>query len=342
MKSENKNTGNVSRKQFLRTVGSVVAGGSIAGVSAALLHRNYVRPGGDVPSETGSLHPSGNPVSPYKLVSSFSVPDGIESFELMDDRLIVASENRISIYDPAGTLSDHFAVAGHVRDIAAEDGLIYLLFPARIEVYNTAGERIRDWEACSEQSDYCSFAVAEGSVFVSDAAHKNLSKYTVEGDFVKFINSPNGFVIPSYTFGVTCVDGIIHCSNSGRHRIEKYTLDGEYTGAYGEPGAVAGRFCGCCNPVYLTHTSAGEIITSEKGNPRISCYGSDGQFRSVLLDVQTLGGGNKAYDVQLKDDKIFVAGQKSISTFRYDKTLAAATGCSGCAADCPLKKGVSI
>ena len=334
---------NISRKKFLQICGSVAAGGGIVGVSSVLLHKAYVRPAQGVSLNSGSLQMNENShVSPYKLVSSFSVPGGIESFELMDDKLIVAAANNIFIYDRTGRLLNNFAIGSQVRDIATEDDLIYILFPARIEVYNTDGELVRDWEACSAHSDYCSFTLAPGSVFVSDAANKNLCKYTTEGNFVKFINSPNRFIIPSYTFGVTYVDGVIHCSNSGRHQVEKYSLDGEYIGAYGKPGTVAGMFCGCCNPVHLTHTSTGEIITSEKGSPRISCYGSDGQFRSVLLDDKVLGGGRVAYDVKVLDDKIFVAGKDMISTFQYDKVLAAKTACSDCGVDCPLRKGILI
>ena len=335
MKSDIEKKQMISRKKFFQLCGFVAAGGSIIGVS----YKAYVRPTQGVSPHSGSLQKNENdPVSPYKLISSFRVSDEIESFELMDDKLIVAAANNIFIYDGTGRLLNNFAVGSKVRDMATEDGLIYILFPTRIEVYNTDGECIRDWEACGNTSDYCSLALAPGSVFVSDAANKNLCKYTSEGNLVKFINSPNRFIIPSYTFGVTYVDGVIHCSNSGRHQVEKYSLDGEYLGAYGKPGTVAGKFCGCCNPVHLTHTATGEIITSEKGSPRISCYGSDGQFRSVLLDNKALGGGKVAYDIKMLDDKIYVAGKDMISTFQYDKLLASTTACSDCEVDCPLRK----
>ena len=101
-------------------------------------------------------------------------------------------------------------------------------------------------------------------------------------------------------------------------------------------------FCGCCNPVHLTYTSTGEIITSEKGNPRVSCYGMDGEFRSLLLDSKALGGGNTAYDIKVSGDKLFIAGNNLISTFQYDKILAAKTACSDCGVDCPLREGVLI
>lgn len=286
----------VSRRKFLRICGSFIAGGSILGVSG-LLFRNGLTAinAADIQKD--------NFTSPYKLVSSFSVPDYIEAFELAGDNLIAATSNNIFIYDRAGNLLNSFVVGSSLRDIAADDDNIYLLFPTRIEVYSQDGEWLRGWESCSDRSDYCSMAVASGSVFVTDAANKNICKYSTEGDFVKFIQSPDGFVIPSYSFGITYTDGIIYCSNSGRHRIEKYSPDGEYIGSFGETGGAAGMFCGCCNPVYLTYTPTGEIVTSEKGNPRISCYGTNGEFRSMLLDSKALGGGNTAYDIKIRNDK---------------------------------------
>ena len=337
MKPNPSNSSKITRKKFLNTCGSVLAGGSIAGVSAVLLHKSAKQNrGGVVPKDL--QYAEGKPaLSPYRLTASFGVADGIEGFELWDDKLIVASPNSICIYNLSGSLLNSFAVGNDVRDIAVDNGLVYLLFPARIEVFNMDGGQVCDWEACSDRSDYCSFAVAAGSVFVTDASNKNICKYSTDGNFERFIQSPNGFVIPSYTFGIACIDGVVYCSNSGRHQVEMFTPDGEYIGFFGQPGAVAGRFCGCCNPVHLARTPTGEIITSEKGTPRISCYGSNGQFRSVLLDHQALGGGNKAYDVKVQGDRLFVAGKNMVSTFQYDKTQASAGACSGCGVRCPLR-----
>ena len=335
----------VSRKRFLQICGSVIAGGNILAVSGVLFRNRFV-----ISEENTNRKIAGGTVnlrkkaftSPYKLVSSFSVPDHIEALELIGDNLMVATSNNIFIYDRTGSLLNHFVIGSNLRDIATDNDNLYLLFPTRIEVYNQNGEWIRDWEACSDQSDYCSMAITPEAVFVTDAANKNICKYTIEGNFVTFIHSPNGFIIPSYSFGITYTNGIIYCSNSGRHKIEKYTADGKYIGSFGKAGGSAGMFCGCCNPVHLTYTSTGEIITSEKGNPRISCYGTDGEFRSMLLDSKALGGGNTAYDIKVHNDKLFIAGKNLISTFQYDKVLAAKTACSDCEVDCPLRKGVMI
>ncbi|MDF9829036.1 hypothetical protein [Parabacteroides sp. PF5-6] len=329
----------ISRKEFIRLCGSILAGGSILGVSAVLLmkRRNPNLAEGILSTReaTGT--------SPYRPVSAFTVPDPIDAFALSGDKLIVAAANQVYIYSQEGVLLNNFAIGSHLRDIAVADGLFYLLFPARIEVYDENGEPVRDWEACSEESDYCAVAVSPDAVFVTDAAGKNICKYTLEGGLVRFIQSPNRFIVPSYSFGITYADGVVYCSNPGRHQVESYTPEGDYLGAFGQAGNETGMFCGCCNPVHLAYTSSGEIITSEKGNPRISCYSADGTFRNVLLDTKALGGGNAAYDVKVQDDKLFIAGKNKVSTFRYDQTLAKETACSVCGVrNCPLRKGLTI
>lgn len=338
---QNKEINKISRKKFLEKCGSIIAGGSILGVSGVLIGKNIVHSSKpDIENPAGFRKDSFT--SPYRLTSTFDVPDNIEAFELAGDKLIAATSDKVFVYDQKGSLLSNFAIGNNLRDIATDSDNIYLLFPASIEVYSHEGELLRNWEACSELSDYCSMTVSPDFVFVTDAANKNICKYTTKGNFVKIINSPNRFIIPSYTFGITYTDGMIYCSNSGKHSVEKYSLDGEYLGSFGQHGGGTGMFCGCCNPVHLAHTSTGEIITSEKGNPRISCYGSDGEFKNMLLDSRLLGGGYQAYDVKVQNDKLFVAGKNKISTFRYDRELASATSCSKCNVNCPIREGVTV
>jgi hypothetical protein len=326
----------ISRKKFLRTCGSIVAGGTVAGVSGVLIKKAHTESSG---ISSGELRPADKEAftSPYRQITSFATPGVVEGFELYKDRLYVVASNIVSVFDHSGKLHHRFSSGETIRDIAVNDSGIYILYTTKIKVFSHEGVLQREWESCSELSGYCSMVLAEDFVFVTDALNKNICKYTKEGGFVKFIDSPNGFIIPSYTFAIEYVDGVLYCSNSGRHQVESYTLDGEYLGTFGKAGGAPGLFTGCCNPVYLTYTATGEIITSEKGDPRISCYGSDGKFRNILLNAQSLGGGNSAYDVKVQKDKIFIAGKSKVSVFRYDESLAANVGCPGCKIDCPLK-----
>ena len=330
---------NISRKKFLQICQSVVAGGSILGVSGFILRKNHILKkdglAGNALAFENRVGGRSDPfISPYRFISSFSVAGPIESFDMAGENLLIATSNHLYLYDRSGSLLHTFSIRNNLRDIATDQEHIYLLFPARIEVYNHDGVWLRQWEAMSETSDFCSMTVGSNALFVTDAGDKHICKFTTEGDFVKIIKSPDGFVIPSYTFGITCSDGILYCSNSGRHRIEKYSFDGDYLGSFGKAGDAEGMFCGCCNPVHLTHTASGEIITSEKGIPRISCYGKNGEFRCMLLDSKALGGGNTACEVKIHNNRLFVAAKNLLSTFQYDSTFAANSACAHCSTTC--------
>jgi hypothetical protein len=258
-------------------------------------------------------------ISPYELVSSFTLPHEINRFELYNGQLYLSAGEYVYIYDNEGKQLSSFKVKPDVRDITVGEEKIYVLYPSFIEVYSPGGELIHQWEACSELSDYCSFALAGGFVFVTDAENKNICKYTEEGNFIKFISSPQNFIIPSYSFDIESRNDTLYCTNSGRRLIETYTLDGEFIAAFGGPGSKPGSFAGCCNPVYISFSPDGRLFTSEKGNPRISSFERNGKFNEILLNSRTLGGGNKAYEVRADEDKLFVSGKNKISIFEYNK-----------------------
>lgn len=281
-------------------------------------------------------------ISPYTQVTSFELPEKINRFKLYNEELYISAGTSVYIYGQSGVPSSSFPVKQEARDIYVEKENIYILYPASVEVYNTNGDLLHTWDACSELSDYCSFTLAGEFVFVTDAANKNICKYTKEGGFVNFIRSPEHFIVPSYSFDIESRNDTIYCINPGKHQIESYTLDGDFIAAFGKPGVEEGFFSGCCNPVYISFTPGGELLTSEKGNPRIGCFGVNGEFRGLLLDNEILGGGITACDVEAHDDKLFVARKNKISLFQYDKVSAVKTACSTCKANCPLRKGITI
>ena len=259
--------------------------------------------------------------SRYKEKFSFELPEEINRFELYNGKLYISAGQSVYLYDTGGNRITSFHVKPGVRDIATGENGIYILYPTFIEVYSEDGILIREWEACSELSDYCSFALAGEFVFVTDTENKNICQYTHEGNFVRFIKSPRGFIIPSYSFDIVSRNDTIYCANSGRHLVESYTLNGDFIAAFGGPGSEAGFFAGCCNPAYITLTPAGELLTSEKGNPRISSFERNGKFREVILNSRLLGGGNKAYEVCTDGERLFVAGKKIINIYQLPPAL---------------------
>lgn len=334
---------NINRRQFLKIGGSTLIGVAFAGGVGSYLWKMFTNPadlfyGSNKKGQDIGTDENVDFQSPYRRTFGFVAPEEITAFDVCEGKMILATQNNIYLYNMAGQLEDNFSVPGDVRDIAIYKDNIYILYASRIEVYNMEGEMIRDWVACSDDSDYCSFTVFDGGVFATDASNKNICKYNIDGTLARFIKSPEGFVVPSYSFGITNNDGYVYCSNPGRHKIEVYDEDGNFVRGFGKSGNGAGEFSGCCNPVKLTCNGTGEIITSEKGVPRISCYTTEGKFRSILLNEKMLGGGHSAYDMRVYKDKLIVAGGKKVQVFQYNSKYADTTLCGDCDVDCPMKK----
>lgn len=335
----------LSRKDFIRVGGSTVAGIGILGVAGRNIYRMFAKPDElfyNNQNQTVVNRQKQAMPTPYRKVAAFKIEEPVAAFEMVGQRIFVGVENTIREYGPQGVERGRFRVEDLVRDIVAYDNHLYVLYPTKIGVYTLQGELQNSWEACSEESDYCSLTVFEGGVFVTDAANKNICQYTLEGGFRRFIDSPNEFIVPSYSFGITNQDGKIFCSNPGRHTVECYTTDGEFVAAFGEAGTGLGQFSGCCNPVHVTTLSSGDIITSEKGVPRISCYSPNGKFHGVLLDESALGVGHEAREVRVEGERLVVAALNSISIFHYDENYAQQTACGDCEIECPLRRGVEI
>ena len=333
----------MDRRKFLKVSGSLAVGGAILSVVGTGMWKLFTKPGDlfYVSKRTKGLslmEGDEEPlVSPYRRTFGFEVPDVINALDVEGGSIFLATPNQVYIYGLSGELQYNFSIPSGLRDLVVYDGKVYALFPAAIEVYDRHGELVHQWAACSDNADYCSMAVCNEGVFVTDASNKHICKYQPDGTFACFINSPKGFIVPSYSFGITAVDGKIFCSNPGRHQVEQYTTDGTFVASFGKSGAGKGAFSGCCNPVVVTPANNGELLTSEKGIPRVSCYSQEGAFRSVLLDAKALGGGHDAYRIRVMKDKLIVAGNDKVSVFQYNKQQSQLTECGQCNQDCPLK-----
>ena len=331
----------MTRRKFLHIGGSAALALIVGGAAGTSIWKMFSSPDklffGKTEKQASDDSADEQIVSPYRRTFGFETPDDVAALDIMRGNIVIATTNTIYTYGVSGEIQSSFSVTDGVRDIAAFDDKIYVLYPTRVEVFTPHGESVNGWEACSANADYCSITVFDGGVFVTDAGGKNVCKYTLEGALSRFINSPKGFVVPSYSFGITNIEGSVFVSNPGRHLIEQYTSEGEYVTAFGKGGNADGAFSGCCNPVILASNAAGEILTSEKGKPRISCYGQDGKFHSVMLDSKALDGGREAYRVKVLGNKLVVARGKKISVYQYNRRASEGTLCGDCNKECPLK-----
>lgn len=347
---EEKEKKQTSRRKFLKIGGSVVVGAAIAGAAGRSLWKMVTDPGklfygGQADGSGAGKRASGQggTATGWQQTGGFATEEEMSAFEVDETRqlILAASDGSVALYSTEGALTRRFplpAERGTVRDMAVYDGLIYVLHPTCIGVYDFDGREVRTWEACSDTADHCGIAVTRSGVFVTDAGAKNICLYGHDGTMKRFIDSPKGFVVPSYSLGIAHLGDDIYCSNPGRHLVEHYSAEGDFVGSFGQAGTADGSFCGCCNPVHIAFTPTGDMLTSEKGRPRISCYAVDGTFRSTLLEATALGGGHEAYDIKVIGGRLAVAKGKNVAFYQYGGPHTAATGlCGNCTAPCPLK-----
>lgn len=309
----------------------------IAGFGTYMIHAMMSK---ETPIQSDEKNTEHAFISPYKKTNHVDVASAIKCFAIDENTVYAALSDKISVFDLSGKHQRDFAIDADIRDMVVDRDAVYVLYPTRLDLYTFDGQKKGSWEACSDNADYCAFTTTKDYVFVTDAENKNIVQYDKQGGLVRFVKSPEGFVIPSYSFDIISINDTIYCANSGRHQIESYTLNGEFIASFGEPGAQAGSFAGCCNPVFL-EVFNGHILTSEKGISRISCYGKDGKFRTVLFNDALLKSGVNACEMHVSENgNIYIANGKTISVYTFDATCSESS-CAGCSADCPLRKGVT-
>jgi sugar lactone lactonase YvrE len=243
-----------------------------------------------------------------KYRETAAIPVGLKEARAVavgpDDRVYVAGDNAIEVFDPSGAKRAQLALGDQPRCLAvagpqhASPGRIYVGMKGRVEVCDAAGKRLAAWEDLGARALLTSIAAGDADVYVADAGNRLVYRYDPSGKRLATIGKRDRtketpvFVIPSPYFDLALTgEGQLRVVNPGRHRIEWYTPAGVFEGAWGEPGEEIDRFCGCCNPANFAILPDGRIVTAEKGIPRVKVYQSDGTFFGVVAGTETLAPG---------------------------------------------------
>ncbi len=218
-----------------------------------------------------------------------------------EDRIYVAGDKAIAVFEPSGTRRAQLALQGEPRALAvagpghAYPGRIYAAMTGHVEVHDPAGKRLASWDDLGPKAILTSIALAEQDVLVADAGNRIVYRYDAAGKLAGRIGKRDpdknipGFVIPSPYFDLAMAgDGLLRVANPGAHRIEAYTLDGHLEVFWGRSGEEIDRFCGCCNPASFAILPDGRFVTSEKGIPRVKIHEADGRFSCVVAGPETL------------------------------------------------------
>ena len=221
------------------------------------------------------------------------------------DRIYVAGEKGVEIYEPSGKREASFALEGVAGCIQVDrDGLIYLGIEDHLEIFNKEGKKRAQWKSCGGDAVITSIAVSDDYVFIADAGNKVVYRYDHAGNLQKKIGEKDphesipGFVVPSPWFDLG-IDrkGFLWVVNPGRHSLEQVTPDGALISAWGKASMAMEGFCGCCNPSNFAFLSDGSFVTSEKAIERIKVYSPAGDFKCVVATPRSFNEGTRGLDL---------------------------------------------
>ena len=217
------------------------------------------------------------------------------------DRIYAAGARGIVVLDRDGKKLNAWATSGPARCVAVgQDRCVYVGLKRKVEKYDSGGKLVKSWgkpgKAGGEFDFIASIAVSQWDVFVADAGNRCIHRFDVTGDYAGEIGKRDtsegflGLVVPSMYLDLAVNDkGQIVVGNPGLRRVETYSPDGRLRGHWGRPGIGPEGFCGCCNPIHLALDRGGNVVTSEKGIPRVKVHDSSGKLMAVF-DKKMVGG----------------------------------------------------
>lgn len=217
------------------------------------------------------------------------------------DKIYVAGDRAVEVLSADGSEVASIATEGQPSCLAigsnehATPGRIYVGAGQRIELFAPDGAPGGTWDVPGDNAILTSIAVANDNIFVADAGNRVVLRYDTSGQVVGKIGAADAagegrsFNIPSSYFDIAVsAEGLVHVTNPGLLRIESYTAEGAMEVRWGEAGAGIEDFFGCCNPSQFAVLPSGEIVTSEKGVPRVKVYSEFGEFDCVVAGPQQL------------------------------------------------------
>jgi len=244
------------------------------------------------------------------------------------NKIYVTGDSSVHILNREGTLQYKFSITSSAHCIAVDsDFNIYLGIDNHIEVYNSNGKRIQNWEAPDENSYITSIAVSPENVYVADAGKQILLRYDKTGNLINRIGDKDeskdipGFIIPSPYFDVAIdPEGFVWIVNPGRQSLENYNPNGDLRAFWGTASMQLEGFSGCCNPSHIALLADGSFVTSEKGLERVKVYNRIGEFVSVVAPPKVFARGTVGLDLAVDaDGQIYVLDPKAGSIRIFQK-----------------------
>jgi hypothetical protein len=205
----------------------------------------------------------------------------------------VAGDLAVAVLKPSGEMVRQIPFAEAPRCIAVAKRRLIVGLRDRVLLCDLDGKTLSETKRLAKGAALTSLAVAEdGTIFAADGGSLSIWRISAAGEVLDRIAGGKGgqFAVPKSFFPITWADGGLVVAHPGRHRVERYDADGELLARWGKRSRGLDGFSGCCNPVSVAVTGAGEFVTAERGQPRIKLFDKAGKFHAEIA-------GPEAFDV---------------------------------------------
>lgn len=269
----------------------------------------------------------------YREVATLT-PPGLQSLAAIavdsGDRIYAGGGRKLTVFDAGGTEIRRMEMPAEIRCLALdEDDRLYVGFDHAVHAYDAAGRQMAVFEDIDPDAIITSLAARGNHVFVADAQQRAVMRFTPDGVLQGTIDGRRengegtGFVVPSPYFSVTLGQGqTLWIVNPGRHRLEEYNFNGDRIHAWQRnAGLAVDGFSGCCNPSYIARLSDGNLVTSERGLPRVKVYTRRGDFVGVVAAPDRFDRHTAGLDVAVdSNDRILVADSDRVQVRVFERT----------------------
>jgi len=167
------------------------------------------------------------------------------------------------------------------------------------------------WSSLGPRARVVSIVADNNHVFVADAGNRVVTSFDHGGrrisEFGQKTADYPGLTVPSAFIGMALhPSGDLMVSNIGQHRVERHGRDGRLVEAVGEAGMGMDAFCGCCNPTHVSILPNGDIVTSEKGLPRVKVLSPDGTLKCVVAGPEQFHSETLGLATAVMGEKILI------------------------------------
>ncbi len=257
----------------------------------------------------------------YKETKQIQLSGDPRAIGWHNNQIYLLEDTKLKVINSNGKLdkSKDLGVNTHCLRLLSE-GTALIGFKSHFILLDTELKIIATSDKENDKAHFTSIVQKDNEIFVADAGNRKILRYEMSGkklsefEGVSGAESLHGFIIPSPNFDMGVNEkNELWVVNPGMHTFQHYSPSGDLVRFWRKTSMSIEGFSGCCNPAHIAFLPNGNIVTSEKGMPRIKILDGDGKFVSVVAAPEKFDG-DQAPDVVCDD-------QGNVYALDFDKKM---------------------